>query len=152
VAVATTASAGVVHGGVTGHHLHEDPLLGWAMALMAVGQLTWAVALLFTPVRRVIVAGVLGNLGIVVLWFWTRAVGVPFGVAGGQRQRVGALDVSCTLVEVAAVLCCLVWIWQRSTGNLGRPLSALLEVWTPRRSWSSSSPTTAPVCSASPSR
>ena len=99
-----TAVAGGIHGAVTAHHAHEAAVLGWAMAAMCLGQLTWAVWLLFAPHLRVIRTGVLGNLAVVVLWAWTRLVGIPFGIAGGQRQALGTWDVTCTLVEVTAVL------------------------------------------------
>ena len=103
-----TAVSGVVHGGVTEHHAHEAALLGWAMAAMCAAQLTWSVWLLFSPSRRVVEVGVLGNLGIIVLWTYTRLVGIPFGIAGGLRQRIGVWDATCTLLEVGSVLAGLV--------------------------------------------
>ena len=103
-----TAASGFVHGGVTEHHAHEAAVLGWAMAVMCAGQLTWAVWLLFAPRQRVVEVGVLGNLAVVVLWAWTRLIGIPFGIAGGQRQRIGGWDTTCTLLEVGAVLAGLV--------------------------------------------
>lgn len=99
-----TALSGFVHGGVTAHHAHEAALLGWAMAAMCAAQLTWSAWVLFSPSRRVVELGVLGNLGIVVLWAYTRLVGIPFGVAGGLRQRIGVWDATCTLLEVGSVL------------------------------------------------
>jgi hypothetical protein len=107
---ATTTVAGAVHAAVTPHHLHEAALLGWAMAVMCLAQLGWAVWLLLAPRTRVVEVGVLGNLGVVVLWAWTRLLGVPFGIAGGLRQRVGPWDLTCTLLEVAAVMAGLAWL------------------------------------------
>lgn len=103
-----TAASGFVHGGVTGHHAHEAAVLGWAMAVMCLAQVTGAVWLLFAPRRRVVEVGVVGNLAVVVLWVWTRLLGIPFGIAGGERQRIGGWDSACTLLEVAAVLAGLV--------------------------------------------
>lgn len=99
-----TAVAGGIHGAVTSHHAHEAAVLGWAMAVMCAVQLTWSAWLLFAPRVRVIEVGVLGNLAVIVLWSWTRLLGIPFGIAGGQRQVIGTWDAVCTLVEVAAVL------------------------------------------------
>lgn len=107
--VAATAAGGVVHGAVTAHHAHEAPLLGWAMAALSLAQLTWSAAVLFVPSARLVETGVLGNLAVVVLWAWTRLVGVPLGLAGGQRERIGAADLTATLLEVAAVLLGLAW-------------------------------------------
>lgn len=104
-----TVGSGAVHGAMTPHHAHEAALLGWAMALMCLAQLSWAVWLLFAPTVRLVELGVLGNLGIVVLWAWTRLVGIPFGIAGGLRQRIGPWDLTCTLLEVSGVLLGLAW-------------------------------------------
>ncbi|MCW2545531.1 MAG: conserved hypothetical transrane protein [Frankiales bacterium] len=113
---ATTVASGGIHGAMVAHHAREAPALGWAMAVMCVVQLGWVVVLLFAPVRRTVELGVLGNLAIVVLWAWTRMVGVPFGIAGGLRQTVGPWDVACTLLEVGAVLTGLSWVWVTTGG------------------------------------
>ena len=110
LSVTGTALAGGIHGAMTGHHVHEAALLGWAMAVMCVGQLGWCLWVLFAPSARAVEIGVLGNLAVVVLWAWTRLVGIPFGIAGGLRQRIGPWDLSCTLLEVAAVLLALAWL------------------------------------------
>ena len=110
-----SAGASVIHAVVTPHHLHQAAVLGWFFALLSLGQLGWVVWLLLAPSRRAVVAGVLANLGVVALWAWTRAVGVPFGVDGGVRQRVGVLDVTSTLLEVVVVGAGLAWLYARST-------------------------------------
>ena len=119
-------AAGVVHGAVVGHHAHQSALLGWFFAVACLVQVAQAVGLVLTPVRRVVVAGVLVNAGLVALWTWTRVVGVPFGVDGGQRQLARPVDVACTLVEVAAVLAGLAWVYSATGGSLP---SALSEKW-----------------------
>lgn len=106
--LAATTGAGAIHGAVTAHHLHEGALLGWAMALMCIGQLGWVLWVLFAPSARLVEVGVLGNLGVVVLWAWTRMFSVPFGL--GPRQRIGTWDLTCTLLEVSAVLLALAWL------------------------------------------
>ena len=108
--IGATVVSGSVHGGMTAHHAREAALLGWAMALMCLAQLIWAVWMLFAPSLRLVEIGVLGNLGIVMLWAWTRLVGIPFGIAGGLRQRIGPWDLTCTLLEVSGVLLGLAWI------------------------------------------
>ena len=110
VMLAATVLSGSVHGAMTAHHAREAALLGWAMAVMGVAQLTWAVWVLFAPSQRMVEVGVLGNLGIVALWAWTRLVGIPLGIAGGLRQRIGPWDLACTLLEVGAVLLGLAWL------------------------------------------
>jgi hypothetical protein len=114
VAASGSIGASVVHAVVMPHHLHEAAVLGWFFALLSLGQLAWVVVLLLRPRHDVVVAGVLANLAVVVLWAWTRTVGVPFGVAGGARERVGAADLTATGLEVLVVLGGLVWAYGAS--------------------------------------
>jgi hypothetical protein len=120
LAALSSAGAGVVHAVVTPHHTHEAPLLGWFFALLCAAQLAWVVVLLLRPVRAVVVAGVLGNVAVVLLWAWTRAVGIPLGVAGGARQRFTPWDLSATGLEVVLVLAGLAWVYS-ATGASSSP-------------------------------
>jgi hypothetical protein len=110
-------ASGVLHGTVVGHHADEAAVLGWFFAAVCVAQVVQAYVLLIAPVRRVVVAGTVGNLGLVVLWAWTRLVGIPFGIAGGRRQVMGWADVTCTLLEVGAVLGGLAWVYSATGGR-----------------------------------
>lgn len=114
------ASAGVAHGAVVGHHADEAAVLGWFFAGLCLVQVVQAFVVLVAPVRRVVVAGVVGNLAVVVLWAWTRLVGIPFGIAGGQRQVTGVADLTCTALEVGAVLAGLAWVYS-ATGDWPSP-------------------------------
>lgn len=114
----TSGAAGVVHGAVVGHHAHQAAVLGWFFAVTCLVQVAQAVALVLTPVRRVVVVGVLVDVGLVALWAWTRVVGVPLGIDGGQRQLARPVDVACTLLEVAAVLAGLAWVYSATGGSV----------------------------------
>jgi hypothetical protein len=116
LAVLGSAGAGVVHGIATPHHVHESALIGWFFTLLCVAQMVWVVAVLVAPHRLLVTAGVLGNLGVIALWAWTRAVGIPFGVAGGARQRFTPWDLGATALEVVVVLGGLLWAY-----GLSRP-------------------------------
>ena len=126
MAVASAGAAGV-HAVVTPHHLHEAALLGWFFALLAIAQLAWVVALLVAPGRRVVSAGVLANLGVVLLWAWTRAVGIPFGVGDGARQRFTPADLLATGLEVVVVLAGVAWTYKATGGS--PPVSSALSKW-----------------------
>lgn len=104
VAVAATAGAAVVHAAVVDRHAHDVAALGWAFAVLAAAQGIWALAVLVSPRPAVLLAGLVGNLGVVALWVWTRTAGLPFGVAGGHREAIGALDLLATGMEAVAVL------------------------------------------------
>ena len=121
VMAGSAAASGAVHGAVTGHHASEAAALGWFFALLCLAQLSWALLVVALPVRRVVVAGVLGHLAVVGLWAWTRAVGVPLGLEGAGPEPVGALDLLATGLEVAAVVAGLLWAY-RATGGRPSPL------------------------------
>lgn len=120
VAALAGAGAGLVHAAVVPHHLHEAALLGWFFAGLCLAQLAWVVALLVHPVRPVVVTGVLGSLAVLLLWAWTRSVGIPFGIAGGSQERVTPWDLTATGLEVVLVLAGLAWAYS-ATGASSSP-------------------------------
>ena len=120
LAALASVGAGLVHGAVVPHHQHEAAVLGWFFAVLCLAQLGWVVALLVHPVRAVVTAGVLGNLAVVLLWAWTRAVGVPLGVEGGAREGITPWDLTATALEVGLVLAGLAWVYS-ATGASSSP-------------------------------
>ena len=121
VMAAGGAASGAVQGVGSVHNASEAAALGWFFALLCVAQLSWALLLLALPVRRVVVAGVLGHLALVALWAWTRAVGVPLGLEGPGPEPVGALDLLATGLETLCVLAGLRWVYS-ATGGWPSPL------------------------------
>lgn len=101
LAALMTAAAGI-HFAVTREHFAEDPVLGWFFLTLSVAQLGYAAVVLVRPARWVLGLGVLSNLAVVGLWAYTRTVGIPFGVAGGEVEAVGTADIVSAVVEVAA--------------------------------------------------
>ena len=93
--------AALVHLAVTPEHLAEWWGYGAFFLIAAVAQFLYAPLLLRRPSRRVLLAGVLGNSAIVLLYLVTRTLGVPlFGPEAGEIEAVGALDACATLSEV----------------------------------------------------
>lgn len=113
-----SAAAGLVHAVVVPHHEHESAVLGWFFALLAVGQLAWVVVLLLRPRRGLVGLALATNLGVVLLWAWTRAVGVPFGLHGRGPEAVGALDLAATAAEVVVVIAAA-WVLSPAYGATG---------------------------------
>lgn len=101
MALAVVGSA-AVHVAVIGEHVRESPVLGAFFVLLALAQLLAAGLLLAVPTRAVVTAAVVGDLAVVLLWLWTRTVGVP--VTGGSPERAGAADLTATGLELACVL------------------------------------------------
>lgn len=99
-----SAGAGGVHAVAAGSHAEHAVLLGVFFLGLAVTQLVLALALLGTVRPRVVLGGVGLNAAVVVLWAWTRAVGVPWGVGGDHRETIGALDLVATGLEAGCVV------------------------------------------------
>ena len=113
VGAALSLGAAVIHAIVIPPHLTEAVLYGTFFAALAVGQLAWAVLVVVRPKGWVLLAGAGGNAAVVALWAVTRTVGIPLGVAAGQREGVGALDATCGLLELGVVACCCWLAWSR---------------------------------------
>lgn len=94
--------AGLLHAAVIGHHLHESAVLGGFFAALAGQQMFLGLALLFGRSRLLAPTAIL-QVAVVGLWLWTRTAGIPFGIAGGQREAVGVVDLLCTGLELAAI-------------------------------------------------
>ncbi len=116
IAALGSTGAGLVHGFAVPAHVAHSALLGWFFTLLCLVQLTWVVALLIHPSRRIVLAGVLGNLSVALLWAWTRTAGIPFGVAGGDRELVSASDLAATALELAVVVSGLAWAYSATGG------------------------------------
>ena len=113
VAAALSVGAAVIHALVIPSHLSQSPLYGGFFALLAVGQLGWAVLAVVRPTAVVLATGTVANLAVLALWVVTRTVGIPLGVAAGQREAIGVLDSTCGLLELGVVACCAWLAWGR---------------------------------------
>ena len=97
--------AGIVHVVVAPEHFHEATLYGTFFATSAGLQIAWAALVVRRASRQLLLAGLLGNAGIVLLWAVTRTVGIPLGPEAGSVEAVGLLDVATTLAEVGLACC-----------------------------------------------
>ena len=96
--------AALVHLAVTPEHLSEWWGYGVFFLAAALAQGAYAAALLRRPSRRMLLAGILGNSSIVLLYLATRTLGVPpVGPAAGEVEAVGALDACATVSEVVLI-------------------------------------------------
>jgi hypothetical protein len=43
------------------------------------------------------------NVPIVLLWVWSRTLGLPFGPEAGEAEAIGIADALCTLTEIVIV-------------------------------------------------
>jgi hypothetical protein len=98
LAMLSLGAAGV-HFAVTGLHFGETWYHGTFFAMVAWLQLIWAVAILVQPSRRLLLAGVIGNLVVAEVWLVSRTIGIPFGPNAGTAEAVGFVDVLTTVFE-----------------------------------------------------
>ena len=103
-AAAMSLFAALVHLWATPEHLSEWWGYGAFFLAAALAQGVYAAALLRRPSRRLLLAGILGNSSIVLLYLATRTLGVPpVGPKAGEVETVGLLDACATLSEVVLV-------------------------------------------------
>lgn len=104
--------ATAVHVAVAPEHFHEAVAFGVFFTVTSICQLAWAALMLGRLRRSVVVAGALGNAAIVVLWLYTRLVGVPVGPEAGETEAFGSLDVLSSAAEIG-IVALTVWMLVR---------------------------------------
>ena len=70
----------------------------------ALSQGLFGVAVLRWPSQPLAVAGIFGNLSVVLLYLLTRTSGVPIGPHAGGVEEAGLLDMSATIAEMGLVV------------------------------------------------
>jgi hypothetical protein len=108
---ALSLGAGVIHFAVSGEHYDLSWAHGTFFAVVAWLQLSWAVAVVLRPTRRLLIAGVLLNAGILGVWAVSRVWGVPIGPDAWTPETVAlsdALSSACELGIVALALAVVV--------------------------------------------
>jgi hypothetical protein len=78
-----------------------------------------------SPSRRLLLAGVIGNLVIAEVWLVSRTIGVPFGPESGIAEPVAFADVLGTILEVGIVVGSLALLRPRFLDRPVRSAAAL---------------------------
>src|SRR5215218_2252165 len=112
-------------------HFEEWWGYGTFFLVAAVAQVVYVPLLLRWPNRSVLLLGIVGNSAIVLLYLFTRVVGVPlFGPEAGEVEGVGIIDVCATSSEATIVVALGVLLLWRLAGQrttlIGLILSAIL--------------------------
>jgi hypothetical protein len=97
-----TFAAALIHASVMVTHFREYWLFGLFFALVTPLQVAFAGVVVREPGRRVLMAGLVLNTGIVVVWAVSRTVGLPFGPEALAAEPIGLKDGLATLDEVLA--------------------------------------------------
>jgi hypothetical protein len=130
--VALSIGAAVIHLAAAPGHYIELGDLGAGFVVAAALQVVWARAALRGPSRRTVWLGVTINAAIVLLWAWTRSVGLPVGPAAGSPEPIGLPDAASTVFEVLLLvgLAAQLLVAARPTGRapLARALGSIAVV------------------------
>jgi hypothetical protein len=100
-AAALSLLAGLIHLWVTPEHFEEWWGYGVFFVVAGAAQILYVPIVLLLPTRIILLAGITGNLAIVVLYLLTRTVGIPFfGPEAGEVEGFGFVDVCATASEL----------------------------------------------------
>lgn len=103
----TSIGAALVHAAVSPEHFSQWWAFGAFFVAVAAYQAVWGVLAIEPLGRRWLDSAIAVNAATVLLWAWTRVVGLPFGPEPGAREAVGVADVLTTVMEVVLVLALL---------------------------------------------
>lgn len=123
VAATLSFGAAAVHNTVIADRFAEDPAVGVAFVAVVIFQAGWGVLYLALPGVAVAAAGLLANDVLVVLWVWSRSLGIPFGAHPGVPEPVGFIDSLAAVFEVLLIVLLV--------ARLAPPLRTVL--WRPMR-------------------
>lgn len=95
--------AGAIHFAVSPDHFAEYTTFGIFFAALAWFQILWAAVYLTQPDRWLAVAAALVNAGVVIVWVYSRTIGLPFGPDPGSTEVVGVADSISSAFEILLV-------------------------------------------------
>ena len=99
--------AALVHAAVSVQHFSQWWAFGTFFVVLAAYQAVWGVLAIEPLGRRWLSSAVLVNGATVLLWAWTRTVGLPLGPEPGESEPAGLADVLTTVLEVLLVVALL---------------------------------------------
>lgn len=113
-AAVSSALAGVIHAWFAPEHFEEWFGYGAFFVTVAAAQFIFAVLLLHRqPTRRLLLAGVIGNALILMLYVLTRTLGIPIGPQAGEIEAFGMLDALATISEAILIAYLLLLVSRR---------------------------------------
>lgn len=98
----------VIHAAVVPEHLTEWAGAGMFFVVLAAVELAVAAVLLARPQSGVLLAAAVVSIGPLVLWLYSRTVGLPFGPGAGVPEPVGLADFTACALEVITLLVALI--------------------------------------------
>jgi hypothetical protein len=102
-ATALSLGAAWVHLAYTGSHWRDWWAYGLFFLAVGIYQGLFAAVLMRRPTTPVLLAGIAGNLGVVLMYVLSRTRGVPVGSHTGVVERAGTIDLATTAGEIVLV-------------------------------------------------
>jgi hypothetical protein len=101
---AASFGAAGIHFAIIVPHLNEFRPYGYFFFAVAWFQAIWAVLVIGSEDRRLLVAGLVVNAVVIGIWVWSRTVGLPIGPEPGTPEEIGAADSISTGLEAVIVV------------------------------------------------
>ncbi|HEX6391973.1 MAG TPA: hypothetical protein VFZ97_00945 [Acidimicrobiales bacterium] len=100
---ALSLAASAIHISVCAEHFREWIVYGLFFVFASIAQAIWSVLVLTRPGARLLLLGAFGNNAVVVLFIFSRTVGMPFGPEAFRAERLttpGLIATACELLLV----------------------------------------------------
>jgi len=100
----------LIHAAVVPEHLTEWSAAGSFFVLLTAAELAVAGWLLLAPRIQAgaLLAAAAVSAGPLLLWFWSRTTGLPFGPEPGEPEAIGLADCAACLLEVLTLVLAVV--------------------------------------------
>jgi hypothetical protein len=108
--IAGLVGSAVIHAAVVPEHLTEWSAAGSFFVLLTAAELAVAGWLLLAPRIQAgaLLAAAAVSAGPLLLWFWSRTTGLPFGPEPGEPEAIGLADCAACLLEVLTLVLAVV--------------------------------------------
>lgn len=97
-------ATGLIHFVAAVQHVDEYLLYAFFFVVLATTQCVWGIAVYRSPSRKLLAAGAVMSLLVVVMWIVSRTSGLPISPEPWSPEPVGALDAIATANEIALAL------------------------------------------------
>lgn len=111
-AAVASIGASVIHFAVMPAHWRDWVPSGVFFAVLAVFQLVWAFVIWSRPTSWRLVAGIVVNAVVAVLWVTAHTRGAPFGPGAGRPEAADGAGI-CVLLLQCYVVMGSAWAWSR---------------------------------------
>ncbi len=120
--VAGLVGGAVIHAAVVPEHLTEWSAAGSFFVLLTAAELAVAAWLLLARKATVpaLLAAAAVSAGPLLLWFWSRSTGLPFGPEPGTPEAIGLADCAACVLEVLTLVLAVVLLRRKMGARRSR--------------------------------